>query len=204
MARRQPQSRKRRAARLARRSDLSKHRATAREAVGDLLAQVPAQLPDLPDDIGDEIEDAALVAAWGRGAVPRTATADAKSKTCPSSRTNAPHSTAMRDRPRRARSGVARHSRGRECPQGCAGLRASSPPRSPEGAIDRRGTHHRRLCPSSPPRPQSRTDGARGTRRDCCSRKRPRRRRRRPRWGCELAPQGRRRGSRGCRIRGAP
>jgi hypothetical protein len=62
---------KRCAARLARRSDLSAHRATARKNVEELLAQLPVELPDLSGDIASEIEDAALVAAWGRGAVPR-------------------------------------------------------------------------------------------------------------------------------------
>jgi hypothetical protein len=62
---------KRRAAQLARRSDLASHRAEARKAVGELLAQLPTQLPDLPDEIADEIEDAALVTTWGRAAVPR-------------------------------------------------------------------------------------------------------------------------------------
>jgi hypothetical protein len=62
---------KRRASRLARRSDLATHRATARKAAGELLSQLPAQLPALPDDVADDIEDAALVTAWGRAAVPR-------------------------------------------------------------------------------------------------------------------------------------
>jgi hypothetical protein len=61
---------KRQASQLARRSDLSTYRASARKNVAELLAQLPVELPDLPDDISDEIEDAALVTAWGRGAVP--------------------------------------------------------------------------------------------------------------------------------------
>jgi hypothetical protein len=61
---------KRQAAKLARRGDLAAHRKSAREAVAELLAQM-GKLPELPDDIADEIEDAALVTAWGRGAVPR-------------------------------------------------------------------------------------------------------------------------------------
>jgi hypothetical protein len=61
---------KRRASRLARRSDLAAHRKSAREAAADLLTHL-GKLPDLPDDIADEIEDAALVTAWGRGVVPR-------------------------------------------------------------------------------------------------------------------------------------
>jgi hypothetical protein len=61
---------KRQAAKLARRGDLAAHRKSAREAVADLLAH-SGWLPELPDDIADEIEDAALVTAWGRGAVPR-------------------------------------------------------------------------------------------------------------------------------------
>jgi hypothetical protein len=55
---------------LARRSDLAAHRKSAREAAADLLTHL-GKLPDLPDDIADEIEDAALVTAWGRGVVPR-------------------------------------------------------------------------------------------------------------------------------------
>jgi hypothetical protein len=62
---------KRKAARLARRGDLASHRKQARETVGALLASLPAKLPELPDDVADAIEDAALVTAWGRGAVPR-------------------------------------------------------------------------------------------------------------------------------------
>jgi hypothetical protein len=62
---------KRRAARLARRNDLAAHRKSARETAADLLAQLPGNLPELPDDIANEIEDAALVTTWGRAAVPR-------------------------------------------------------------------------------------------------------------------------------------
>jgi hypothetical protein len=62
---------KRKAARLARRGDLASHRKQARETVASLLANLPAKLPELPDDVADAIEDAALVTAWGRGAVPR-------------------------------------------------------------------------------------------------------------------------------------
>jgi hypothetical protein len=61
---------KRQAAKLARRGDLAAHRKSAREAVVHLLTHL-GKLPELPDDIADEIEDAALVTAWGRGAVPR-------------------------------------------------------------------------------------------------------------------------------------
>jgi hypothetical protein len=62
---------KRKAAKQARRKELEEHRKRAREAASALLASIPAELPELPDDIADEIEDAALVTAWGRGAVPR-------------------------------------------------------------------------------------------------------------------------------------
>ncbi|HEY6685653.1 MAG TPA: hypothetical protein VI094_05525 [Propionibacteriaceae bacterium] len=62
---------KRRASQLARRGDLAAHRASARKEVADLLAQLPVDLPELPDNIADDIEDAALVTAWDRGAVPR-------------------------------------------------------------------------------------------------------------------------------------
>ena len=61
---------KRKAARRARRSGLEEHRKRAREAVAGLLASLPV-LPELPDAVWDAIEDAALVTAWGRGAVPR-------------------------------------------------------------------------------------------------------------------------------------
>lgn len=62
---------KRAAAQLARRGDLGGHRARARQAVATLLADLPTTLPDVPDAVADEIEDAALVTAWGRGSVPR-------------------------------------------------------------------------------------------------------------------------------------
>jgi hypothetical protein len=55
---------------LARRSDLAAHRKSAREAAANLLTHL-GKLPELPGDVADEIEDAALVTAWGRGAVPR-------------------------------------------------------------------------------------------------------------------------------------
>jgi hypothetical protein len=62
---------KRKAAKQARRKELDEHRQRARETVANLLNALPDELPDLPDTIWDGIEDAALVAAWGRGAVPR-------------------------------------------------------------------------------------------------------------------------------------
>jgi hypothetical protein len=62
---------KRRASQLARRGDLAAHRAAARKTVAELLARLPDDLPELPDNIADDIEDAALVTAWGRAAVPR-------------------------------------------------------------------------------------------------------------------------------------
>jgi hypothetical protein len=62
---------KRKAANQARRSELAEHRKRAREAVDALLTTLPAELPELSDAIWDDIEDAALVTAWGRGAVPR-------------------------------------------------------------------------------------------------------------------------------------
>jgi hypothetical protein len=62
---------KRRASQLARRGDLAAHRAAARKTVAELLSRLPDDLPELPDNIADEIEDAALVTAWGRAAVPR-------------------------------------------------------------------------------------------------------------------------------------
>jgi hypothetical protein len=76
---------KRKAAQLARRSDLAGHRKRGREAVDALLATLPTELPELLETVADDIEDAALVTAWGR-AVPyrATATADAKSKAYPS------------------------------------------------------------------------------------------------------------------------
>jgi hypothetical protein len=66
-----PVEAKRKAAHLARRSGLTEHRKHAREAVGALLASLPDKLPELSDATWDAIEDAALVTAWGRGAVPR-------------------------------------------------------------------------------------------------------------------------------------
>jgi hypothetical protein len=62
---------KRKAARLARRGNLAEHRKRAREAVAGLLTGLPDKLPELSDATWDTIEDAALVTAWGRGAVPR-------------------------------------------------------------------------------------------------------------------------------------
>ena len=62
---------KRKAAKQARRKELDEHRQRARENVANLLNALPDKLPDLPDTTWDDIEDAALVAAWGRGAVPR-------------------------------------------------------------------------------------------------------------------------------------
>jgi hypothetical protein len=62
---------KRKAAQRARRGGLGEHRKRAREAVADLLSGIPAELPELPDAVWDAIENAALVTAWGRGAVPR-------------------------------------------------------------------------------------------------------------------------------------
>lgn len=61
---------KRRASKLARRGGLAEHRARSRAAVVDLLATLP-EAPPLPEAVADEIEDAALVTAWGRGSVPR-------------------------------------------------------------------------------------------------------------------------------------
>jgi hypothetical protein len=58
-------------------------RQQARETVASLLAHLPAKLPELPDDVADVIEDAALVTAWGVAPCPATATADAKSKASP-------------------------------------------------------------------------------------------------------------------------
>jgi hypothetical protein len=62
---------KREAAKQARRKDLEEHRKYARDAVAALLVGLPDELPDLPDAAWEEIENAALVTAWGRGAVPR-------------------------------------------------------------------------------------------------------------------------------------
>ena len=62
---------KRKATQLARRGNLAEHRKRAREAVAALLFSLPDKPPELPDAVWDEIEDAALVTAWGRGAVPR-------------------------------------------------------------------------------------------------------------------------------------
>ena len=66
-----PVEAKRKAAHLARRSGLTEHRKRAREAVSALLSGLPDKLPELSDATWDAIEDAALVTAWGRGAVPR-------------------------------------------------------------------------------------------------------------------------------------
>ncbi len=62
---------KQKAAKRARRGGLEGHRKQAREAVAGLLSSLPDKLPELPDAVWDAIEDAALVTAWGRGAVPR-------------------------------------------------------------------------------------------------------------------------------------
>ena len=62
---------KRQAAALARRGGLAERRADGRAKAAALLAA--ATMPQaLPDDLADQIEDAALVTAWGRGAVPRS------------------------------------------------------------------------------------------------------------------------------------
>lgn len=62
---------KRQAAALARRGGLAERRAEGRGKAAALLAA--ATMPqELPDDLADQIEDAALVTAWGRGAVPRS------------------------------------------------------------------------------------------------------------------------------------
>jgi len=62
---------KRNAAKQARRKGIEEHRKQAREAAEALLACLPDEPPELPDAVADDIEDAALVTAWGRGAVPR-------------------------------------------------------------------------------------------------------------------------------------
>lgn len=62
---------KRRASALARRGNLTALRHAAREAATALLDSIGDELPPLPDEVADTIEDAALVTAWGRGAVPR-------------------------------------------------------------------------------------------------------------------------------------
>lgn len=61
---------KRLAARMARRQGLADSRARARAGVADILASLP-EPPELPEEVADDIEDAALVTAWGRGSVPR-------------------------------------------------------------------------------------------------------------------------------------
>ncbi|WP_374928602.1 bifunctional DNA primase/polymerase [Kytococcus sedentarius] len=63
---------KRRAAAVARRGGLTERRAEAAEAVAHLLASLPESLPEVPDGLWQVVEDAALVTAWGRGAVPRS------------------------------------------------------------------------------------------------------------------------------------
>lgn len=63
---------KRRAARLARRVNLTDKRNEARAAVLTLLEGARAAVPEtLPEDVAEVIEDVALVTAWGRGSVPR-------------------------------------------------------------------------------------------------------------------------------------
>lgn len=62
---------KRRASTLARRGNLSELRRSARDGASRLLDGIGADLPDLPDPVAEAVEDAALVTAWGRGAVPR-------------------------------------------------------------------------------------------------------------------------------------
>ena len=62
---------KRRASALARRGNLTEHRSAAREAASRVLAAAAHLVDYLPDEVADRIEDAALVAAWGRAAVPR-------------------------------------------------------------------------------------------------------------------------------------
>lgn len=64
---------KRRASRQARRTDLDVRREQARAMATRVVTDARARLDGvtLPDDVADVIEDAALVCAWGRAAVPR-------------------------------------------------------------------------------------------------------------------------------------
>ncbi|USQ78295.1 hypothetical protein NF556_11585 [Ornithinimicrobium faecis] len=61
---------KRHASLLARRGSLPENRARASEAAAELLAAAKT-VDQLPDHLALQIEDAALVTAWGRGSVPR-------------------------------------------------------------------------------------------------------------------------------------
>ena len=63
---------KRTAARLARSGGLAERRRRAAEDAAALLTQARARVPDdVPESVAAVIEDAALVTAWGRAAVPR-------------------------------------------------------------------------------------------------------------------------------------
>jgi len=64
---------KRAASRKARRRGIGEHRAAASRAAAELVAATACSLPDeVPAEVVDSIEDAALVTCWGRAAVPRS------------------------------------------------------------------------------------------------------------------------------------
>jgi hypothetical protein len=63
---------KRRAAKLARRVNLTEKRNEARGLVVQVLEAARQAVPEtLPEDVAEVVEDVALVTAWGRGSVPR-------------------------------------------------------------------------------------------------------------------------------------